>query len=223
MTLGTVSTLSRAELLRATTKRRITAAARVALSSGGMVTEHLIADVCEQVGVHHQAFRVFFPIDDELLDAVNDLLVDECADRLRGGVARFSPTNGASSFVEASIALAKSWPLDRGGMIIRANRRLRALQGGDSGGRVVLAERRFVGALADVLTEMMTTLERRFSWQPALAVRVILDTFERSFEAWILSGRGESEFPTSPYVQRTLPTLLEELSVPWSHVPAGRS
>lgn len=40
----------------------------------------------------------------------------------------------------------------------------------------------------------------------------ILDTYERSFEAWVLGGHEESDFPDSSYVRRTLPTLLEELS-----------
>lgn len=204
--------MGRAEQQRATTLRRITVATRVALSSDGALTEHVIADVCDQVGIHQHALRVLFPTDDDLLDAVNEVLVDECADRLRGGVERFTPGDG-NRFAAASVALAESWPLDRGGMIIRANRRLRALQG-DDGGHVVLAERRFVGALTDVLTGLMTKLDRRFSWQPALAVRVIIDTYERSFEAWVVGGHPETDFAESPYVQRTLPTLLQELSAP---------
>jgi len=79
---------------------------------------------------------------------------------------------------------------------------------------VVLAERRFLAALADVITQMMTKLGREFAWPPALAVRVILDTYERSFEAWLMGGYPESQFSSSSYVQRTLPSLLEQLSAP---------
>ena len=60
----------------------------------------------------------------------------------------------------------------------------------------------------------MAKLDRAFVWPPRLAVRVILDTFERSFEAWLLSGNPEAGFPSSLYVRRTLPTILEELTRP---------
>jgi AcrR family transcriptional regulator len=206
--------MSRADQHRAATKRRIVAAARASLSGGGGLTEHMVADICEQVGVHPHAFRQFYPTDDELLDAVHDILVDECAERLRGSVARFRPTDGALRFAEAATALADAWPLDRGGMIIRAERRLQALRRNADGRMVTAAERRYLQALTDVLVAMMATLRRQFRWAPALAVRVILDTYERSFEAWILEGGDEATFATSPYIKRTLPTLLEELSAP---------
>ncbi|TFC72040.1 hypothetical protein E3O45_13610 [Cryobacterium sp. TMS1-20-1] len=98
--------------------------------------QKLVSDVCKQIGLHPHACRSLFPTDDVLLDAVNDLLVEECAQRLRGGVSAFTPK-------------------------------------GDG---------------------------------------VILDTWERSFEAWLLSSYTESNFSESPYIARTLPALLEQVS-----------
>ena len=47
-----------------------------------------------------------------------------------------------------------------------------------------------------------------------LAVRVIVDTYERSFESWLLMGNREEDFDASPYATRTLPVLLRETSAP---------
>ncbi|MDJ0335980.1 hypothetical protein QMG83_12160 [Salinibacterium sp. G-O1] len=203
-------------LHRSSTRRRITVAARVALATGGGVNQRLVSDVCEQVGLHPHAFRSLFPTDDVLLDAVNELLVEECAERLRGGVSAFAPTGGDSGCAEAALALARSWPLDRSAMIIRADRRFRALHRGEGDRTVTAAERRFVEVLTSVFDLLLLKLDRTFSWNPTLAVRVILDTWERSFEAWLLDGHTESTFSQSPYIARTLPALLEQVSEPTS-------
>lgn len=176
------------------------------------MNQGLVSDVCEQIGLHPHAFRSLFPTDDVLLDAVNDLLVEECAERLRGGVSAFTPKGDGSGCAEAALALAKSWPLDRSAMIIRAERRFRALHTGEGDRTVTAAERRFVSVLIGVFDELLPKLDRTFSWNPTLAVRVILDTWERSFEAWLLDGHTESNFSESPYIARTLPTLLEQVS-----------
>lgn len=97
-------------------------------------------------------------------------------------------------------------------MIIRAERRSRALRTGEGDRTVTAAERRFVSALTGVFDELLPKLDRTFSWNPTLAVRVILDTWERSFEAWLLDGHTESNFSESPYIARTLPALLEQVS-----------
>jgi len=195
-------------------RRRVSSAARIALSDGGGLTDRVVADVSEQAGVHVTAFRVLFPTDDSLLDAVNEVLVEECADRLRGGVARFVPAEGQTSFSAAARALAESLPLDRGSIVIRADRRLRALRRGSDGAPAAAAERRYVEALVEVLDDMVHKLGRRFSWPPMVAVRLILDTYERSFEAWLLGGNDESQFHLSTYVGRTLPMLLEQFTEP---------
>lgn len=193
-------------------ERRIIAAARVSLSAGGGLDENLIRDVCDGVGVHPYAFRQFFPTDDALLDAVHSQLVDECAQRLRAGVDRFAPGDPGMRYVDAARLLAESWPLDKGGMIIRGERRVRALAGKADGQRVARSERRFLGELVAVLTDLTAKMGRSFTMAPELAVRLILDTYERSFEAWILDGNPELAFEDSPYIRRTLPTLLEELT-----------
>ena len=208
-------TVSRSEQLRRTTRQRLVAAARIALSYTGEVTPQLIGDLCAQTALHPAAFRTFFPTDDSLLDAVNDVLVEECVMRLRGGVARFVPPEDPSTALEAAAyALVSSWPIERGGVLIRARRRVSALAEHSDAEAVVAAEKRFVGALSDIHTEVLAKVGRRFTWSTSLAVRVILDTYERSFEAWLLGGHDEGTFETSPYARRTLPTLLREMSEP---------
>ena len=176
--------------------------------------EHLVADVCERVGLYPRAFRQLYPTDDALLDAIHADLVEECVQRLRGGVERFVPSASKSRFDDAARTLAGARPVDRSGMIIRTERRVRALAGKGDAQMVVRSERQFVGMLVDVLTELMDKLGRTFAWMPVLAVRVILDTYERSFEAWLLDGNSESQFEESPYIKRTLPTLLRQLTRP---------
>lgn len=204
--------MSKADERKAALKHRVALATRISLSAGHALDGRLITDISASMGVRPNALRVLFPTDDALLDAVNDMLVDQCVNRLRVGVDRFIPESAESKFRDASRALAESWPLDRGGIIIRADRRLNALKSRGSGEAAVAAERRFLGLLIGVLTDLMNKLGRRFTWPPALAVRVILDTYERSFEAWIMGGNSEADFHLSPYIERTLSTLLAELS-----------
>jgi AcrR family transcriptional regulator len=193
--------------------QRLATAARAPLAESGGVTPQLIDDVCRQAGVHPHSFRTLFPDDDAFLDAVIVGLVEDCAARLRGGVAGFA-AGAAPSFGDAARALADSWPLDREGMLIRADRRSRALRRSADGQAVLAAEKLFLDALVEVLSDLMARLGRRFSHSPVRSVRVILDTYERSFETWLLSGNDAGDFHSSPYVQRTLPTLLEDISEP---------
>jgi hypothetical protein len=207
-------TTHRGEVLERT-RRLVAQAIRAALVYDGRFTERIRDDACRQVGVHPSAFRTLFPTDDELLDRVNELLVEEAAGRLLGGIADFAGGTGADGLHAAAERLARARPIDRATVMIRAERRLAALRSwGGPADRVVDAERRFVATQIGVLTEMLDRIGRRFAWRPELAVRVILDTYERSFEAWLIRGHDETDFPSSPYVQRTLPALLAETSTP---------
>lgn len=209
--------MNRPDQNRADAIRRVARAARAPLAAGRGVTSELIRDVCDQVGIHHHGFRTLFPTKDALLDAVNDDLVQECSSRLRHGVDQFFPVGSDDEvFEEAALALARAWPLDRAGLVIRASRRLSALEDTASGLAAIAGERRFASELLDIFTTLMHRLDREFSWPPALAVRVFLDTYERSFEAWILEGNDEIAFDESPYVSRTLPTLIKGMSQPRS-------
>jgi hypothetical protein len=207
--------MTNTQLHRQDVVRRTARAARILLSTGTEITDALIADLCDQIGMHPRGFRNLFPTNEALLDTINDDLIEECASRLRHGVEQFHPTAlGDEGFIQAATTLARAWPLDRSGLIIRASRRLRALRDVNSGQSALDGDRRYVGELTDVLTLLMERLQREFLWSTALAVRVILDTYERSFEAWVLAGHDENDFPDSPYVQRTLPRLLSEVSNP---------
>lgn len=207
--------MNKAETHRQNVKRVLVAAARSLLTNGGGVTDTLITDVCEQAGIHPHAFRTLFPTDDSFLDAVNDHLVEECAARIRHGVDQFVASDASDRpFAQAAVALAESWPLDRGGMLIRADRRLQALRNNRNGGAAAAAERKFVAELVPVFSDLVAHLGRAFSWPSMLAVRVIVDTYEGSFETWLLDGNDETSFAESPYVSRTLPTLLKEMTAP---------
>ncbi|WP_353815948.1 hypothetical protein [Agromyces sp. SYSU T00266] len=216
--------MSRGSEQRQVTIDRLTRAARIALGSGRALDDRLIADICEQNGVHPTAFRRFFSTDDALLDSVNEQLVHDCVSRLRSAVDAFDAIDIVESERDADSPdpvevaarmLADSWPLDRGGLIIRAQRRLRALtsQGG-GGDAAAAAERSFVERLVPVFDDLIAKLDRRFTWSPTLAVRVVVDTYERSFESWLLMGNREEDFDASPYATRTLPVLLRGTSEP---------
>lgn len=185
-------------------------------AAGGGITPQLVDDVCAQLGVSPHMFRQLFPSQEAFLDEINESLVEECASRLKAGVSQFRPSGDGDPLVQASVAMADSWPLTRSGILIRASRRVRALENPDDGRNIAEAERRYVVALLDTFADLMVRLDRTFTWSPILAVRVILDTYERSFEMWIIGGHEESEFGSSPYVLGTLPALLREMSEPLS-------
>lgn len=210
----TVSRRTRAR--REGLRRRLVAGARTHAAAAGIgVTPQLIEDVCEQLGITAPMFRSLFPSDADFLDRINDALVDECVSRLSAGVARIDRAPGPGDALErAALALAESRPLTRSGILIRASRRLRAMEHPEERQHLSEAERRYAVALLDVFAELMSRLDRTFTWSPLLAVRVILDTYERSFEMWIIEGDHEDAFERSPYVRRTLPRLLREMSEP---------
>lgn len=43
---------------------------------------------------------------------------------------------------------------------------------------------------------------------------MIVSTYERSFETWLLEGRDEATFAESSYVKGTLPDLLRRMTAP---------
>ncbi|MCC2033165.1 hypothetical protein [Microbacterium allomyrinae] len=147
------------------------------------------------------------------MDVVNAQLVEECARRLARVVTDFSvPADALEAMAAAARMLASARPLDRGSILIRAERRLQSLRSAHTGEAVVHAEREFQLAVEETLVALMDKLGRPFVWEPRLAVRVVLDTYERSFESWLLRGGSEADFVASSFVHTTLPHLLEELS-----------
>jgi AcrR family transcriptional regulator len=195
-------------------RRRLTLAGRIALANGGGVTPQLIADVCEQSGIHPQSFRQLYPTDDAFLDAVQECVALECAERLRSSFAEIRGLDDAQMLQAAAVALARSRPIDRGAVIIRAERRLRALRSPNDATALLAAEHRQLEALSAVVAELIGQLGRDASWPTPLAARIIIETYERSFEAWVFGGGDERDFHTSSYVTRTLPTLLGRMTAP---------
>lgn len=149
----------------AETVRLVAVAARVLLMDGVAFSPQFIADVCRQARINPEAFRTLFPTDDSLLDAINALLVEDCTVRLEAAVAGFEPIgSGDEALVEASVALASAWPIDRGTILIRAHRKARALRGHGDGELADAAERQYLGAVCGAFTELMAKLRRRFVW-----------------------------------------------------------
>ncbi len=147
------------------------------------------------------------------MDAVHAVLVDECVQRLRSGVDQFATdSTDESAIARAAVAIARSSPLDRTSLIIRSQRRVASLRSAAGPAGVADGEKMFVTALDGVFTDLFRKLHRRFSWPSELAVRVILNTYERSFETWLLRGADETRFFESAYVRRTLPTILAQVS-----------
>ncbi|QJU53425.1 hypothetical protein SCB71_09180 [Herbiconiux sp. KACC 21604] len=202
------------EWQRADARSRLAAAGRIALAAGGAVTPQLIADVCEQAGIHPESFRALFATDDEFLDAVQERLAEECAERLRAGLGGLAGLDDEELLGRAAVALAQARPIDRGAVIIRAERRLRALRSANAAESLLAAERRHLETLSAVVIELIDELDRDPSWPPALAARLILESYESSFEGWVFAGHDESDFDTSSYVTRTLPTLLARMTSP---------
>jgi len=195
-------------------RRRLTLAGRIALADGAGVTPELIADVCAQAGIHPRSFRLLFATDDAFLDAVQERLALECAERLRSSFAEIRGLDDGQMLQAAAVALARSRPIDRGAVIIRAERRLRALRSPNDAKALLAAEHRQLDVLSAVVGEMIGQLGRDASWPTALAARIIIETYERSFEAWVFGSGDERDFHTSSYVTRTLPTLLGRMTAP---------
>ena len=91
---------------------------------------------------------------------------------------------------------------------IRLRERQLAASTGARSEDVIASERAFLPALLEAFELLLSRIGREFEWQPALAVRVVILTYERSFESWILSGGSESSFSESSYIKNTLPALL---------------
>ena len=196
-------------------------AARAALSFDGRLTAPTIEDACEQAGIHPHAFRVLFPTTDVLLDEVARLLMAEAASRMERMIEQFIPEGDhPDDLAQAAICLARSSPLDRAGLMIRVERRIAAVRrrdGGDAGSDDAL-----IAVLVDILRALLGKLDRRLSWPPHLLARVVLDTYERSFEGWLLGLNEESTFHESDYVREVLPLILRDATTA-SSAPELRS
>lgn len=189
-------------------------AARAALSFDGRLTAPTIEDACEQAGIHPHAYRVLFPTTEVLLDEITRILVAESADRMERMIEQFRPEGDhAEDLRQAAVCLARSSPLDRAGLMIRVERRIAAVRRREGGDAVEGSEDALIAVLGDILNALLAKLGRRPSWPPYLLARVVLDTYERSFEGWLLGLNDESTFHESAYVRELLPLILRDATV----------
>lgn len=196
---------------------RIIRLARALLPITDRITDEFVHDLSNEVGIAPAAFRTLFPTNDDLLREVNQHLIQECMDRLR--VLPDGVLDGTVDLATAARSLATAWPIDWAGVTIRAKERAAALTNPQLAQTVLSAERSYAPAILEVLVELLRRTGRRFSWPPLLAARVVLLTYERSFEAWLMSGANERAFPESPYVRETLPRLLDQITEPLVDAP----
>ena len=199
---------------RSTARARVLTLARAMLPLSDGISDELIGDLADGAGVSVRALRTLFPTNADLLRAVNQQLIDECAGRLTSAAGRFTPVSPDDDLREAAVALAEAWPMDWASLVIRSRERADALAGRTGHAEVADSERSFVPALLDAFLTLMARLNRQFTWEPVLAVRLVILAYERSFEAWVMSGGDERTFATSPFVQQTLPQIFAGISAP---------
>lgn len=179
-----------------------------------------MAEFCEEVrsesGLSIASFRTLFPQDTDLFLAIEQHLLEECADRVRSVAEHFQVDgrSGEEAVAALAVALADAQPLDWSSLTIRLRERQLAAASGSRREEVVHSERAFLPSLIDAFEALLASVGRQFEWRPILAVRVILLTYERSFESWVVSGRRERAFSESAYIRQTLPELLLGVSRP---------
>ncbi|WP_217181024.1 hypothetical protein [Streptomyces sp. AC495_CC817] len=200
----------RASMLRRQRRARVIVLARAALPTWDGSLQELIAELRKEAGLSEGAFRTLFAEGRDLLRAVDHELIEECAQRVRSAATGFVPEQHPGEAPEhaLSVALARAHPLDWSSLTIRLRERQLAASTGVRSEDVMESERAFLPALLDAFELLLSRIDREFEWQPALAVRVVILTYERSFESWILAGGNESSFSESSYVRNTLPALL---------------
>jgi len=199
-----------ASVSRRRRRAQVITLARTALPTWGGSLPELVADLRRETGLSDGAFRTLFADDRDLLRAVDHELIEECAQRVRSAAMAFDPDQHPEEALETaiSVALARARPLDWSSLTIRLRERQLAASTGARSEDVIASERAFLPALLEAFELLLSRIGREFEWQPALAVRVVILTYERSFESWILSGGSESSFSESSYINNTLPALL---------------
>ncbi len=218
MTADTPS--QRPESAREASRARVITLARILLPTWDGSLSALTAELSREAGIREVGFRALFPEDRDLLRAVDRELLEECAQRLRSAAERFDPAahGDENPEVALSVALAEARPLDWNSLTIRLRERQLATSTGIRSEDVIASEKAFLPALLEAFELLLARIGRRFEWQPALGVRVVILTYERSFESWVLAGGNEQSFSESPYVRQTLPALLLGVSRPLADV-----
>lgn len=207
---------SRVDASRRQSRARVITLARIMLPTWEGSLPALVAELRAETGLGDGAFRTLFPADRDLLHAVDHELLEECAQRVRSAAESFDPEQhpDVPPEVAMSVALAGARPLDWNSLTIRLRERQLAASTGARSEEVMESERAFLPALLDAFELLLSRIGRRFEWQPALGVRVVILTYERSFESWVMSGGNEKSFSESSFVRHTLPALLLGVSRP---------
>ncbi len=209
----------RLEAMRRAAEARVLTLARAVLPLSDGISDELVREICHQAGLNLPTFRTIFHSNDDLLRKVNQALVEECSARVAEAAEGFTPLPGESDLQAAARSLAEAWPMDWASLSIRSRERANAVSRRIGVSEVTASERRFMPALLDSFLTMVGRLEREFSWPPLLAVRVIILSYERSFEAWVMDGGDERTFASSPFVRRTLPEILDQVTSPLARAP----
>lgn len=207
---------SRGDAARRQSRARVITMARILLPTWDGSLPALTTELRRESGLGDGAFRTLFASDRDLLHAVDHELLEECAQRVRSAAESFDPAAHPDEPPEVAIsaALARARPLDWSSLTIRLRERQLAASTGARSEDVIESERAYLPALLEAFELLLSRIGRRFAWQPALGVRVVILTYERSFESWILSGGNEKSFPESSFVRQTLPALLLGVSSP---------
>jgi hypothetical protein len=206
----------RVEATRRAGRARVITLARIKLPTWNGALSELTAELRGDAGLSDGALRTLFPTDRDLLRAEDDELLEEIAHRVRAAAERFDPAQHTDEELPhaLAVALADARPLDWSSLNIRLRVRLLAASTGAHSEEVLASERAFLPTMLEAFELLLSRIHHRFTWSPALGVRVVILTYERSFESWIMSGRNEQSFAESSYIKHTLPELLLGMSAP---------
>lgn len=195
-------------------RRRIVAAMRMSALLEGPDAPLTLDRIGESIDLPSRAVHGLFRDADDLLDELNEQLVEEAA--LRLGSVEAAVTTAAGADPEQSVralvdAVVRARPLERSGLIVRIERRRRALRQPGPRPSIRNAEGRFPAVLSGEIARLLAISGR----EPVTSVdvsRVLLNCYERAFEAWLADGHDEADFAGSPFACETLPCLVLALS-----------
>lgn len=199
---------------RAIARRRVAAAARGTMLLDGIGPTPW-DELGDSAGASPRSVRRLFRDEDDLLDEITAQLIRETADRLAEasaapGVAE-DPREAMRMLV---LAVIRAQPLDRSGLIVRLERRARAIRRGRRDDAARASEQRYLALLNSTITSLLGGVGREPRVPGPDLARTLLNVYERAFEAWLVAGNTEGSFEQSRFARDTLPTLALALTRP---------